>query len=70
MTYEDALDFHVREFDRQVADLRSIMLQANYDNDESPEVLRLRKDILQIVTQTFLLKQTHARAADFKAKHQ
>ena len=68
MTYDDALQFHVREFDRQVADLRAIMLTPNYDNDESPEVIRLKKDILKIVTQTFILKQAHTRATDLKAK--
>jgi hypothetical protein len=68
VTYDDALHFHVREFDRQVADLRAIMLQANYDNDESPEVVRLKKDILKIVTQTFVLKQCHGRANDIKSK--
>jgi hypothetical protein len=69
MTYTEALDFHVREFDRQVADLREIMMRDNYDNDESPEVIRLRHDILKIVKQTFILKQCHTRATDLaKAK--
>ena len=64
MNYEHALDFHVAEFDRQVADLRSILLQKDYDNDQSPEVIRLQKDILKIVAQTFRLKQSHAHAED------
>lgn len=62
MTYDDALGFHVREFDRQVADLRAIMLEPNYDNDMSPEVIRLGEDIRKIVTQTFVLKQCHSRS--------
>lgn len=68
MTYDDALGFHVRELDRQVSDLRAILLTPNYDNDESPEVVRLKKDILTIVTQTFILKQCHTRACGLAEK--
>lgn len=62
MTFNDALGAQIREFDRQVADLREIMLRPNYDNDESPEVIRLKKDIIAIVGRTFLLKQVQSRA--------
>lgn len=64
MTFADGLQAQVREFDRQVADLREIMLRPNYDNDESPEVIRLKRDIIQIVTRTFILKQVQSRAQD------
>lgn len=62
MTYQDSLEFHLREFDRQVSDLRGIMAQPDYHNEESPEVLRLKKDIVKIADQTFLMKQCHSRA--------
>lgn len=68
MNYEDALGFHVREFDRQVKDLRQILLTPNYDNNESPEVKRLLSDISKIAQQTFLLKQCHSNAESFSKK--
>lgn len=68
MTYEDALGFHLREFDRQVSDLRAILEQPNYDNNESPEVLRLKKDIIKIADRTFVLKQAHANAKSIQEK--
>lgn len=65
MNYNDALESHIREFDRQVSDLRHIMLQDDYDNVESPEVVRLQHDIRAIIQQTFALKVCHSRAKSY-----
>ena len=62
MTYEEALAAHVRKYDWLTGRLRDILLQPNYDNDESLEVKGLREDISAIIKQTFTLKQCHSNA--------
>lgn len=68
MTYDDLLQFHVREFDQLIEKLRAIMLQKNYDNNEAREVIELKKEIMDIVHYTFMVKQCHSRASYIKKK--
>lgn len=56
MTYDEMLQAHVREFDRMVARIRAIMLERNYDNDESPEMKDLRRDLSDVIMRTFRVK--------------
>lgn len=62
MTYEESLAAHVRRYDRLTDRLRQIMLERNYDNDESPEVRDLKRDIASNISETFTLKQCHSNA--------
>lgn len=65
MSYEEALDAHLREFDREVATLRDFMAQIDYDNVESPEVRHQQMVIRAVVGETFALKVCHSRAKSY-----
>lgn len=62
MTYDEMLQAHVRDFDRVAARVRAIMLEKNYDNDESAEMKSLRGELQDTVHRAFRLKVCHGRS--------
>lgn len=68
MTYDEALQAHVREFDAIARRICEIMLLPRYDNAESEEMKELQRELLRSIRRTFALKQACGHAMDLIKK--